>query len=249
MDVRQRPLAAYLVSSGARENRANFVWPAGSSQLARGFFLELDPPLTEWPATMTAGEPARFQSALRAYDGSGTFFANGSATRHVTLEGREDVYIGGVRYSQCLRLQGVTDIRLGWWLNVQLHEHAWFADEVGLVQRTERLRGVALLVVPFRANYKYEIASAAPGNRELDLRRQGAQSTVTTGSDNNSGLSPASREARRKETETARRWSRLAIQLDRMLPRPRVGGLIVEWAAEAIPSDDPQVSLTAHGRH
>jgi len=47
-------------------------------------------------------------------------------------------------------------------------------------------------------------------------------------------------EASKTEASSSpRRWARLAIHLDRSLPRPRVGGLAVEWATE---SDGPAFS-------
>jgi len=198
-----QPLAAYLDPHGHRRDRPHLDWPAGPER-SHEFFVEFDRPLAEWPLRINRQAPAVMRSRLKAYDGDGLPFADGSAVRRVWFEGYEDVAFDRVQYAECLRLRAETELRFGWWASVRLQEHVWLVRDVGVVRRVERLAGRALLT-RFRSAHRFDLKSHEPLN---------AQTTDCP------TFVP--------RPPSAPRWSRLAIHLDRSLPNPRVGGLIVE---------------------
>ncbi|MFQ5414541.1 MAG: hypothetical protein ACE5E6_08795 [Phycisphaerae bacterium] len=130
----------------------------------------------------------------------GTALWTGRATRRVWFEGYETVAACGRRYEDCIRLRGLSELRLGWWLTLRLEEYAWLARGVGVVCRTEHIGG-RFVLLGFSAAYDYELVD----RRDL----------VGAGGASGDGI--------------GRRVRRLAVHLDRGPPAPRIGGLVFDW--------------------
>ena len=198
------PLTRYLDPHSNRPERSRLRWPIQPRQASEAFFVEFNPPVTEWPEGVRAGAAVEWRAEMSAYDRRGVPFANGSAVRRVVWEGYETIETDGAAYPDCLRLNVETDLYFGWWASIRLRETVWLAQHIGIVRRIERLSGHALLLLRFDSTHEYVLQA-----HEADTPSAGASSA------------------------TPRRWARLAIHLDRSLPRPRVGGMAVEWATES----------------
>jgi hypothetical protein len=207
------PLSRYLDPHSDRSDRPIVKWPSPPRKGSEAFFVEFDPPIAEWPAGLRAGGPVEWRAKMTAYDRYGVPFAQGSAARRVWWEGSETIEANGASFADCVRLRAETDLYLGWWASFRLRETVWLGERVGVVRRVERLSGRALLLLRFDSSHQYVLQGA-----EADLSSAEA--------------SPA----------LPRRWARLAIHLDRSLPRPRVGGLAVEWARESDGESPPSAN-------
>jgi len=157
-----------------------------------------------------AGAPAAWQAKMTMYDRDGVPFAYGSATRRVWWEGYEAIETDGASYVDCVRLRAETDLHFGWWASFRLRETVWLAQRVGVVRRLERFSGRALLLMRFDSEHEYVLREHQMETSKTEV----------------SSVQP-------------HRWARLAVYLDRSIPRPRVGGLAVEWATEPDGSDAP----------
>jgi len=166
-----------------------------------GYFLEFDPPMREWPVRCDEDEAIVEHGEARAYGGDGIPFASGKVTRRVAFDGFERVQIGEQSFDRCAVLRAETKMRLGWWLTLTLRERIWLSREAGLLRRVEQIKGTALLFLSLSADRTFE------RDRPQRTRRTSAD-TLTAG----------------------RRWARAAFYLDPVYPRPRLQGLIVEWA-------------------
>lgn len=196
------PLSGYLDPHSDRPDRPRMNWPSPPRKGTEALFAQFDPPIAEWPADLRAGAPVALRAKLSLYDRHGVPFVQGSAARQVWWEGNETIEANGTTYVDCVRLRAETDLYFSWWASFRMRETVWAAQGVGIVRRHERLSGRALLLFRFGSEHEY------------DLQTHKIESPKT-------GVFPASRQ-----------WARLAIYLDRSLPRPRVGGLAVEWAGE-----------------
>jgi len=159
--------------------------------------------MAEWPAGVRAGAPVEWQAKMNVYDRHGVPFAQGSAARRVWWEGNETIKENGASFVDCVRLRVETDLYFGWWASFRLRETVWLAEGVGIVRRVERISGHALLLFRFDSEHEYVLQA-----HEIEASKT-------------------------ENSSSPRRWARLAIYLDRSLPRPRVGGLAVEWATES----------------
>ena len=178
-------------------------WPSPPRKGSEALFAEFDPPMAEWPAGVRGGTPVEWRAKMTVYDRLGVPFAYGSAARRVWWEGSETIEVNGASFADCVRLRAETDLHFGWWASFRLRETVWLAERVGIVRRLERLSGRALLLFRFDSEHEFVLRS-----HEIEASKTEASSSP-------------------------RRWARLAIHLDRSLPRPRVGGLAVEWATES----------------
>ena len=196
------PLSAYLDRHSNRPDRPRMNWPSPPRKGTEAIFAEFNPPMAEWPVEVHADAPVVWRAKLSMYDRLGVPFAQGSAARRVWWEGNETIKENGETYTNCVRLRAETDLYFGWWASFRLRETVWLAERVGIVRRLERLSGRALLLFRFDSEHEYDLQA-----HEIE-------------------------ESKTEATSAPRRWARLAIHLDRSLPRPRVGGLAVEWATE-----------------
>ncbi len=212
LDRIQWPLDQYIDRASNRPDRPRIPWPTGAERAVEAFLIEFDEPVTEWPEHIQEGEIHHQASGMRAYDRWGIPFSRGSLSRTIWLHGTEEACGSGSKYRDCVRLESVTDLRFGWWAHVALQESVWFARSVGPVRRIERFSGSALLVFRFRSVTDYELSR---------------HSTDSSPSDQADALSGA-----------PRRWVRLAVSLVKGIPRPRLGGIAVEWSDMESPQRD-----------
>ena len=205
------PLSGYLDPHSARPRRPRMNWPSPPRKGTEALFAEFDPPMAEWPAGMSVDSPVQWQAKMTMYDRHGVPFAQGSAARRVWWGGYETIEVEGKSYADCVRLRAETDLHFGWWASFRLRETVWVAQHVGIIRRVERLGGRALLLFRFDSEHEYVLLA-----HEIEASK-------TEGS------------------SFPRRWARLAVYLDRSIPRPRVGGLAVEWALGAFESSHSTV--------
>lgn len=199
------PLSEYLDPHSVRPDRQRMNWPSPPRTGSEALFVEFDPPIAEWPSDVRANASVEWKAKMTAYDRFGVPFAQGSVVRRVWWEGNESIEAEGTSYSDSVRLRAKTDLYFGWWASVRLRETVWLARHVGVVRRIERLSGRALLLFRFDSEHEYVLRE-----HEMEVSQTDASSSQSP------------------------RWARLAIHLDRSLPRPRVGGLAVEWAMDAV---------------
>ncbi|MDO8632645.1 MAG: hypothetical protein Q7R41_19350 [Phycisphaerales bacterium] len=214
------PLTPYFDRDSNRPNRPRVAWPTGEGRAVEAFLIEFDPPIAEWPATIRPGEAVEAVTRMRVFDRWGIPFAEGSARRWVRLGEIEDVVSGEVTFTDCVRLESDTDLWFGWWAFVSLRETVWFARGGGLVRRVERIKGNALLIFRFNSTHEYELLNEAVAQPSTD---RSVPVAVPIGVDT---------EAVGAARELPGHWARLAICLDRGVPRPRIGGLAVEWSRD-----------------
>ena len=198
-------LTQYLYQPESEEPARYLTWPAPEASRWLGLFMEFDPPLIYLPATIDAETEVRCRSDVCVFDRWGHRMRTGTVERTVRVEGFEDVLATDVSYRACLRLAIDTQIRVPWSARVDLTEYLWLAPGIGEVKRVERIQ---VLAVPF---FYFDEAYVS----ELAAEPESVAETV------------------RDHPTPEPAWARLAILLDRFLPRLRVGGVLVEYAPPA----------------
>lgn len=200
-------VAAYLEPTPGARYRRGTLWPEDPNKEGAGFFLEFDPALIRLPASIDAKGGISQQCRLRYYNRDAVEVRGGTARRNITFEGFETVQAGGIEYPACARLRIDTSYRIHWGPWVDTNEYIWLAPGIGEVLRVERFSGLAWFVY-FTGLHNYELidgpATSPPQTQPARLAYG----------------SPLLLQA----------WSRCAVFLDRLLPRPRLGGLAVEFA-------------------
>ncbi|UCG15352.1 MAG: hypothetical protein JSV19_08630 [Phycisphaerales bacterium] len=186
-----------------------FPWPQ-SGPGGAAFFLQLTPPLPQYPVVIDAHQPIELRADVRLYDYQGRRRLGGTLQRTVTFQGYETLEADANTLPDCMRLQIVTRLRFFWGPRVDVTESVWLAPGIGEVRRIERLRGWAWLF-PFDEVRQYDLISAGAVKAQLAAH----------------------------SAEPARRWSVIAVHLDRCLPHPRLGGLAVEFARSAADAPAP----------
>lgn len=199
-------LAQFIAAPGEAEPVQHLDWPVSDKGRTLGVLMEFDPPLVYLPPTICANEAAVFQAGLRVYDRWGHPLRTGTAKRTIRMEGYETIEADGVVYEVCLRLAAETHIRLRWGPRIDVTEYLWLARGVGEVKRAERIQALAFLFYSDVA-CAYELVA---------------------------GQDPTVREEGYRPPRMAA-WARVAIFVDRLLPRLRVGGILVEYAGPYAP--------------
>jgi len=193
-------LTRYFVQSEDEEPERYFKWPVPQTGRWLGFFMEFDPPLVYMPATVRRDAQTQCRSSIRLFDFWGHRLRPGTVERIVRVEGFESIVADKVSYPECLRLVAETRVRIPWSARVNLTEYLWLARGIGEVRRVERLGVLVFPFVYFHEAFAYELAAE--------------QESAVGATHSRPSRGPA--------------WARLAILLDRFLPRLRVGGVLVE---------------------
>lgn len=201
IETKPLPISMYLDRDSDRPDRPRLRWKTPPSRNSGGFFVDFLPPFVEWPMQLSLDNPYIQQGTIHLYDSDGQFLSTGPATRSVWLERYETIDQGGSVYPRCMVLGSRTELGLGWWGRIELAETVWLARDIGVVRRVQRIEGDMLILFRFQSEYRFDLWKVVPTKRRNP---------------------PA--------TDEPKRWARLAVYLDRLLPNPRVGGLIVEWA-------------------
>jgi len=200
-------VAALLEPTLRARQRRGSLWPEDPNGEGAAFFLEFDPPLIRLPASIDANGGVAQRCELRVFNRDAVEGRGGTVSREIAFEGFEVVEAGGHEYADCVRLKIDTRFRIRWGPQVSATEYVWLAPHVGEVRRVERFSGLAWFVY-FTGLQVYDLVDGpAPVTPETQPVRLAA-----------AGALPI------------QAWSRCAVYLDRVLPRPRVGGLAVELA-------------------
>ena len=201
VDLEAADLSSYIAKPGKAEPVRYFDWPNSDKGRSLGLLLEFDPPLVALPATVRPDRKAQFRSDVRVFDRWGHPLRTGTVTRAVRVEGHENVVADGALIESCLRLALDTRIRLRWGPWLNVRETLWLRRGIGEVKRVRRIEVLAFLLY-FREAHAFELAAD--------------QSAAVRG-----------RDYRPRQTAA---YGRMAIFLDRFLPRLRVGGVVIEFA-------------------
>ncbi len=204
--TRMDTVAEYLEPTQRARYRRGALWPIEQPNGNAAFFVEFDPPLVRLPETVGPLEEWSQQCTMRYFNRDAVQTRQGRVTRTVAFEGFESVEADGVPYANCARLKVDTKYRIDWGPRIDSTEYLWLAPGVGEVRRIERISGLALLAY-FSEAHSYELVSATTDSTEP--------------------LPPIRAKSR---PVPLRAWSRCAVYLDRVLPKPRLGGLAVEFA-------------------
>lgn len=164
-------------------------------------FFELAEPMPVIPPDLVPMKPVSTTTALRYYGRRGRFEMTGTLTRSVHLEGTQDVEVPAGNFTDCLRLR--VELRIAFPLGptIDWNSYVWLSREAGEVRRIDEFSGT-FWVFGFGSAHEYRLASYSRAEP--------------------SGGSTAS---------PAPLWRRGLITLDRPIPRPRISGMIVDFAA------------------
>jgi hypothetical protein len=202
-------LTRYLSHDQDTPAPQTMVWPTRKSGRGVGFFLYFDPPWPELPDRIQGDRAMVFRSTCSLHNAYGFHVTDGAAVRTVRFEGFESIETQSAIYDDCVRLSIVSDFAFPWGSRATLTEYVWLARGVGEVSRIQHIAGT-FLFLRFESTYL----------QELITQRQ--TEPMQTASATSSRLRP---------------WRCCAIYLDRFLPRPRLGGVVIDYAA-------PQASRT-----
>ena len=203
-----RTVTQYLARTPGGQYLRGMLWPQDPQKQGAAFFLEFDPPLARLPRLIDANGGFNQECRLRYFNRDAVEARGGSVTRQVVFEGFETIEAGGLEYAGCVRLRIETRYRIRWAPRVNVSEYVWLAPGIGEVRRVESFSGLALPVF-FNGLHVYELIGESP------------ESSAATQLVRASAIGPSPVEA----------WSSCAVYLDRLLPRPRLGGLAVELAS------------------
>jgi len=112
------------------------------------------------PRSVQGGQPYVCRTAVRCHGGKGRHIYSGQASRTIVFEGYEEVKIGDVPYTDCVRLRIETQLDLPWVASVGTTEYVWLAPRIGEVQRVRRWKGFMLLTY-FEGVARYELMRMA----------------------------------------------------------------------------------------
>jgi hypothetical protein len=211
LDRASLPVSQYMDLHSNRPQRPRLSWPR--VRRAEAFFVEFDPPMEEWPTVAEAQPMLEQHATLTACGPDGIPFSRGDARRRVWHEGVETIRTPAGAFTDCLRVRSETELTFGRWASIRVQETAWLHAQAGVVRRTERIHGHAIIIFRFDSTHRYE----------LEIY----DGALTSGRLVNSPPDPA---VDSSGVLTHRRWARLAIHLERTGARPRVAGLAVDWA-------------------
>jgi len=200
-------VAEYLQPTPRARERRGTLWPLDQQRTAAAFFLEFSPPLPHLPEVISCEQPWSQSSELHCYNRDAEPAGSGIVEREVSFQGFEDVRVGATVYADCVRLRRETRFRVRWGPRVDRTEYLWLAPALGEVKRIERVAGFAGLMY-FSVAHRYELA------------RLPAESPSPS-----PGIPPVGPGPPRPQA-----WARCAVFLERMLPRPSLGGLLVDSA-------------------
>jgi hypothetical protein len=196
------PIPEYLVKESAASQPAAADWRRPRAPLKGGtaFMFELVEPMDPYPPELAVGAPLVSTTPVIYYEYDGRLLARGTLTRTAEIEGLEQVEVPAGTFSNCLRIRVDFSLHIPWLLNMDWKSTLWFSKEVGEVMRVQEMVGW-FWILWFRSSHEYRLVSAQPV------------------------LHPP-------EPETIRpaRWQYGAVLLDRAIPEPVIGGLVVDYS-------------------
>lgn len=191
--------------------------PRAPLQGGTAFLFELGEPLEPLPADLQPGVPQTASTALVYYEYDGRILNQGTLTRTAAVEGFEDIETPAGRFEACLRVRVDLTVEISWVFKMDWTTQMWLSPTMGEVRRLERMSG-AFLIILFSSGHEYRLVSGQPRLDQAD--------------------SVAVRPPL---------WKRSAVLLERAVPRPRIGGLVVDYsdgtpAAAPIEEEPPIVT-------
>ncbi len=222
------PLDQYLDPHSRGGNRPKLAWPASPGKRLDAFFIEFRPAILEWPADVRDGEAVEALAQITAFEHDGVPFAYGTCRRTMHVKGVESIRAGGKEFHDAVRMEAATELTFGWLATIRVDETAWFARDVGLVQREERFNGRALWLFRFWGASRYELAGDASPNSMIQGMREASMYEKDLRGEKS--VKGGSKERERKiESIHPDKLSRLAICLERAGRHIRLSGLAVEF--------------------
>ncbi|MBI4581117.1 MAG: hypothetical protein HY718_15545 [Planctomycetes bacterium] len=187
------------------------------------FMFELTEPIDPYPPELAAGQPITSTSPIRYYDYDGRLLSQGTLTRTAQIEGVEEVECPAGRFPDCLRLRVDFTLHLPWLIRLDWSSYLWLSTQVGEVRRLEHMSGW-FWILWFSGTHEYLLVSS-----EVPAAGPGA------------GRTPPPR------------WRYGAVVLNRAIPRPQIGGLVVDFttspasAPATAPPDSPATAPVRQG--
>ncbi len=149
-------IAQYMALEQSVDKVARFRWPRAGKP-ALGLFLEFDPPLLQWPASIIDGETIVQNSRFRLFGAVGQPVFSGKVKRSICFEGYEEVEAGETTYQNCARLQVETTISVPWLASLTMKESVWLSAGLGEVKRSQHWWGRFLIFAHLQDSVEHEL--------------------------------------------------------------------------------------------
>jgi hypothetical protein len=203
------PLQNYVEQPGATDRQARRQRPRAPLEGGTGFLFELTEPLEVVPDSLVPGAPLTASTPLVYYQNDGRVLSRGTLTRTVHIEGFEEVQVPAGRFADCMRVRLDLALQIPWMITMNWTSEMWLSPEMGEVRRTEQMSGW-VLVFPFSSTHEYRLISGESFS-----------------------ASPEPQAVRPPL------WRYGAVLMDRTVPRPRIGGMVVDYS-DLPPSPAPE---------
>ncbi|MEP0844060.1 MAG: hypothetical protein HRF43_15265 [Phycisphaerae bacterium] len=165
-------------------------------------FLELVEPMEPIPLELAEMNPLETTTQVRHYNRRGRLASTGTLTRRIEIEGTQDVECPAGRFADCLRLRVELRLEFPFGLTLDWNSYIWLSPEAGEVRRIEELSGV-YWIFGFGSAHEFRLVAY---HRDVAATRT-----------DSAWVSP--------------KWSRGLLTLDRGLPRPRMSGMVFDFAS------------------
>ena len=195
-----RPLGEYIHQPVPTSRPAEHRRIKPPLQGGTGFMFELLVPMEPFPASLKPGQRITSATPIIYCEYDGRMLARGTLTRLVEIDGIEDVSCPAGEYADCLRIRLDMTVTLPWLLHLDWSSYLWLSRQVGEVRRLEHMSGW-FVVFPFESTHEYALVAGRPFPPVAGA--------------------PVSGEPR---------WQFGAVLLNRAVPSPEIGGLVVDFA-------------------
>lgn len=208
------PLRDYVKPrDDAADRRDGRQRPQAPLEGGTAFMFELAEPLEVVPQRLVPDVALTATTEVIYYENDGRLLSRGTLTRTVRIEEFEEVEVPAGRFADCMRVRLDFRLQIPWLITLDWTSRLWFSPEVGEVRRTERMSGW-VLILPFSSSHEYRLTSGGPSEISADL-----------------------------ESLQSPRWRYGAVLMERTMPTPRIGGLVVDYSdLPASPPPDVPVS-------
>jgi hypothetical protein len=167
------------------------------------FLFELRQPIPAVPDDLEPHQPATDSTPVRYYNYEGRLLSDGTLRRTAEWEATEAVDTPAGRFADCCRVRVDFTLTMPWLLTLEWNSYLWLSPAVGEVRRVQHMAGW-FLILPFASTHEYRLVR---------------------------GRTSASAAADVAELPIA--WQAGAVLLDSAVPKPVVGGMVVDLRREA----------------
>lgn len=207
------PLKEYLVRTSAASRPADDHRPKAPLKGGAAFMFELLEPMDPFPPDLVPGLPIIDTTPIQYYEYNGRLLSEGTLTRRVEIEGIEDAECPARLFRNCLRVRVDLIVHLPWMLKMNWTSFIWLSPEMGEVRRIEQMYGW-FLIFWFASTHEYQLVTGESYRSSLDT-----------------ALLPPPL------------WKYGAVVMNRTVPRPEIGGMLVDYATGP-PATAPAGGLT-----